>query len=76
MQICHEHSRLTLNSTSDYRRMVVGAMCLDCYPKMQKTTKRGNVACYIFIFMAIVTVVTLVIINSSGGDGDNSVTAT
>ena len=52
--------------------MVVGAMCLDCYPKMQKTTKRGNVTCYVLIFMAIVTVITLIIINNTGDDSEIS----
>ena len=61
MQICHEHSRLTLNSTSDYRKLVVGAMCLDCYPKMQKTSQRGNTVCYITITILILVTIVLVI---------------
>ena len=65
MQICHEHSRLTLNSTSDYRRFVVHSMCIDCYPKMQKTTKRGNMACWIFIVLSVLLATTLIIINKA-----------
>ena len=75
MKICHEHSRLTLNSTSDYRRLVVGAMCLDCYPKMQKTTKRGNITCYIILALTIFTIIALIISKNSGksSSGDSTV---
>lgn len=67
MQICHEHSRQTLSSTSDYRRFVVGALCIQCYPKMLKTTKRGNIACYFVIFVSVCVVLTMIIIANVDG---------
>lgn len=63
MKICHEHSRLTLNSTSDYRRFVVGAMCLKCYPKMQKTSRRGTITCWIVLTIAIIIICSIIISN-------------
>ena len=61
IKICHEHSRLTLNSMSDYRRFVVGAVCIDCYPQTQRTQKRGKFACYFVIIALIIFVGVLII---------------
>ena len=51
----------------------MGALCIQCYPKMLKTTKRGNLACYFVIFVCVIVVLTMIIIanvDESQGEAD------
>ena len=59
LKICHEHQQLTFDS-NEYRRVVIAALCLNCYPKMVRSKSKMNwgmliLAIFFFIILIIAT---------------------
>ena len=71
IHICHEHQQLTFNS-NNYRRLVVAALCLDCYPKMIKTKSRMNWSILILVFLTIFLALYLTLKNRGVGSNDET----